>query len=116
MIKVLHFIVFCITLSTYAQNGINYKAVIKDDLGNVVANELIVVQFQILQGVGMTNVYQETHTPTTDVNGLIIVNIGEGTTSDVFTDIDWRTDNHFINVQINAGAGIRIKGSGVTTI
>lgn len=95
----------------FAQQGINYKAIVKDNLGNVVANDLIVVQFQVLQGVGMTNVYQETHTPTTNANGFIILNIGKGSTSDVFADIDWTVDDHFLNVQINTGAGLTDLGT-----
>jgi hypothetical protein len=101
------------TLIGFAQNGINYKALIKDNLGNVVANDLIVVQFQILQGAGMTNVYQETHTPTTDANGIIVINIGEGTSGGigVFTDIDWGSDTHFLNTQIDTGGGLQNMGT-----
>ena len=90
---------------TFAQQGINYKAIIKDGSGNVVANDLILVQFTILQDV--TTVYQETHSPTTDANGMVILNIGTGTPiSGVFTDIDWAADDHFLNVQINTGVGL----------
>jgi len=90
-----------------AQNSINYKALIKDGSGNVVANDLIQVQFSILQGVGLTNVYSETHSPTTDASGLIILNIGEGTPiSGLFTDVDWASDTHFLNVQIDTGSGL----------
>ncbi|MEM5565198.1 tail fiber domain-containing protein [Psychroserpens sp. AS72] len=96
-------LVFCISLLSYAQQGINYKALVKDGSGNVVANQAIDVQFIILENV--TNVYQETHSPTTDANGLIIVYIGEGTTSDDFSSIAWVTDDHFLNVQINTGSG-----------
>lgn len=92
---------------TYAQNGINYKAVIKDNLGNVVANDLIAIQFSILQGASQTNVYEETHTPTTDSNGIIMVNIGEGTAvSGDYSTIDWGSDSHFLNVQVNTGGGL----------
>jgi hypothetical protein len=88
-----------------AQNGINYKAVIKDDLGNVIANDLIAIQFTILQGV--TSVYEETHSPTTDANGIVMVNIGEGTPiNGIFSDIDWGSDDHFLNVRINTGSGL----------
>ena len=96
-------LVFCMSLLGYTQQSINYKALVKDSSGNVVANQTIDVQFIILEDV--TNVYQETHTPTTDANGLIILNIGEGTTSDVFTDIDWANDDHFLNVHIDTGSG-----------
>jgi len=93
------------TIMTFAQNGINYKAVIKDNLGNIVANDLIAIQFTIIDGA--TTVYQETQTPTTDDNGIIIVNIGEGTpTSTAFSTVDWSSSNHFLNVQLNTGGGL----------
>jgi len=100
------------SITTIAQQGINYKALIKDGAGAVVASQMITVQFQILQGAAMTNVYEETHTPTTDANGLIIVNIGEGTpVSGVFADIDWGSDNHFLNTQIDTGGGLQDMGT-----
>ncbi|WP_400075428.1 tail fiber domain-containing protein [Winogradskyella sp. R77965] len=107
MKKAVILITFIISLTTFAQQGINYKAVIKDDVGNIIANDLISVQFSILQGVAETNVYTETHTPTTDVNGIIVVNIGEGTVlSGDYRTIDWASDTHALNVQINIGAGL----------
>ncbi|MFL0354733.1 tail fiber domain-containing protein [Xanthomarina sp. GH4-25] len=105
------FIILFSLLSSFAQQNINYKAIIKDDSGNVIANDLIVVQFIIQQGAAQTNVYQESHTVTTDANGLIIVNIGEGTTSNVFADIDWASDDHFLNVQVNTGDGLTDLGT-----
>ncbi len=95
------------TITAHSQ-GINYKAVIKDDVGNVIANDLIVIQFTILKTSATgTMVYQESHSPTTDANGMIILNIGEGTPiSGVFADIDWGSDAHFFNVQINTGGGL----------
>ena len=97
---------FLLVSLCYAQNSINYKAVIKDNSGNVVANDLIQVQFSILQGVAQTNMYQENHTPTTNANGIIILNIGEGTLiSGDYSIIDWASDTHFLNVQVNTGAG-----------
>lgn len=100
--------IFFISISSFAQQGINYKAVIKDDNGNaLVSTDLIAVQFIIYKGAALTeNVYQETHAPTTDENGVIIVNIGAGTTTDVFKDIDWDNDDHFLNVQVNTGSGM----------
>lgn len=98
-----------VTLTTVAQQGINYKALIKDNGGNVVANQNITVQFSILQGA--VNVYQETHNPTTDANGIVIVNIGEGTTADDFSSINWESDDHFLNVQIDTGSGLTDMGT-----
>ena len=67
-----------ISISAIAQNGINYKALIKDDLGNIMASTSVVIKFQILESDAQVNVYEETHSPTTDDNGIVIVNIGEG--------------------------------------
>ncbi|WP_299768119.1 tail fiber domain-containing protein [uncultured Dokdonia sp.] len=85
--------------------SINYKAIIRDNTGTILANDLIIIQFTILEGA--TNVYSENHTPTTDANGLVILNIGEGTVlSGDYTTIDWSTTDHFLNVQINTGGGL----------
>lgn len=110
MKTILHIMVFFLFGSTFAQQGINYKAIVKDGSGNVVANDLIQVQFTILQGA--TSVYQETHSPTTDANGIVILNIGEGAPiSGTFNAIDWSADDHYLNVQINTGGGLTDMGT-----
>ncbi len=94
-----------------AQNGINYKAVIKDGTGTIVANDLIQLNFNILDGA--VTVYQESHTPTTDDNGIVIVNIGEGTPlgGTNFAAIDWSSNNHYLNVLVNTGGGLQDMGT-----
>ncbi|PWI29851.1 hypothetical protein DI383_08840 [Flavobacteriaceae bacterium LYZ1037] len=112
MRKLIFTLVFLISGITFAQQGINYKALIKDGSGNVVANDLITIQFTILQGAGQTNVYQESHAPTTDANGIVMVNIGNGTPiSGTFNAIDWAADDHYLNVQINTGGGLTDMGT-----
>ncbi len=107
MKKITFFLIVLIASMSLAQNGINYKAVIKDNNGNVVANQGITVEFNILKGVGQSNVYKETHTPTTDANGIIVVNIGEGTpVSGTFSTIAWGSDSHWLNVKVNSGNGL----------
>ena len=105
--KITLFLVLLICNIGVAQNGINYKAVIKDNLGNVVANDPVIVQFSVLQGAALTNVYTETHNTTTDDNGIVILNIGEGTfISGNFANIDWASDDHFLNVRVDTGSGL----------
>ena len=105
--KLTLFFVLLFGLICFAQNGINYKAVIKDTNGNVVANNSITVQFTILKGATQTNIYRETHAPTTDANGMVVINIGKGTPiSGTFTGVDWASDDHFLNVKINTGTGL----------
>ncbi|MFD2823808.1 tail fiber domain-containing protein [Lacinutrix iliipiscaria] len=112
MRKLIFTLVFLMSGITFAQQGINYKALIKDGSGNVVANDLITIQFTILQGAAQTNVYQESHAPTTDANGIVMVNIGDGTPiSGTFNAIDWAADDHYLNVQINTGGGLTDMGT-----
>jgi hypothetical protein len=103
-------LLFC-ALSATAQQGINYKAIINDSNGDVLAITPVTVQFTILEN-GTTNVFQETHGPTTDANGIIIVNIGEGTPiSGDFNTIDWGSTPHFLKTEINSGDGLTDMGT-----
>tara|TARA_R110002124_G_scaffold227889_2_gene393297 strand:+ start:52859 stop:54811 length:1953 start_codon:yes stop_codon:yes gene_type:complete len=107
MKTIITLIVLFLSTCAFSQSGINYKAVIKDSGGNIVSNQTVDVQFIIYEGVALTkNVYQESHTTNTDGNGLLIVNIGEGTTANVFENIEWGIDEHFLNVQVNTGSGL----------
>ncbi|MGB3608061.1 hypothetical protein [Psychroserpens sp.] len=106
-------LIILLSIMGYAQSGINYKALIKDDLGNVVANDLIIVQFDILEGTAQTAVYSEFHQVTTDDNGLIVLVIGEGTLfagSPNYDTIDWGNDSHFLETSINIGNGLITMG------
>ena len=100
--RILLIITLLITTLNFAQQGINYKALIKDDLGNTLTNIDVVVLFTIYEGSALTNnVYEEQHAYTTDANGFIILNIGEGNTTNNFNNINWTNGEHFLNVQVN---------------
>ena len=113
MKNTLTLIALLVTSLLFSQSGINYKAVIKDGTGTIVSNQVVIVQFAIkeITSVG-TTVYEETHSPSTDINGLVILNIGEGTPiTGTFSTIDWGSDAHFLNVQVNAGSGLTDMGT-----
>ena len=96
------FLVF-ISANFFAQQGINYKALITDN-GNTLQNHNVTVKFTILEN-GTTSVYQETQATTTDSNGIVVLNIGEGTVvSGSFNGIDW-TNEQFLKTEINTGSG-----------
>jgi hypothetical protein len=101
-------IVLLISIASFAQQGINYKALIKDDLGNTLSNTNITVQFNIrsMSSVGPI-VYQEIHMHTTDTNGLLILNIGTDPSPSIgtFVNIDWSADRHFLQTSITYSGG-----------
>ncbi|MDT0557078.1 hypothetical protein RM697_00375 [Ichthyenterobacterium sp. W332] len=99
-----------ITITTVAQNGINYKALIKDDLGNLVASQDIDIRFtlQTLVGPNFIPSYIEIHHTTTDVNGVAIVNIGEG---DEIIAGDFPDGFWFPNITLNIEIDIEQDGT-----
>lgn len=97
-----------ISCNVFAQQGINYKALIKDDLGNVLANTFMNVQFTIHESTETgTIVYQEDHNYTTDANGILVLVIGTDTTPSVgvFETIDWSSNQHFLQPTIAYSGG-----------
>ena len=60
--QIIILIALLISISTFAQQGINYKAVIKDGSGNLVANQEIDVKFSIIEDQGQLLFMQKTMT------------------------------------------------------
>jgi len=107
---------FLILANGFAQTPekISYQAIIRDSNNNLVSNTIIGTQISILKtSINGVAVYTETHSQTTNENGLINLEIGTGTTSDVFSDIDWSTDNYFIKTETDptGGANYTITGT-----
>ena len=96
---------------SFAQGGgFNYKALISEN-GNVVSNQVVSIRFTILEN-GSTSVYQETQNATTDANGIVAVNVGEGTVvSGDFSTIDWGSNPYFLKVEIDTGNGYQDFGT-----
>ncbi|OUS02491.1 hypothetical protein A9Q86_03020 [Flavobacteriales bacterium 33_180_T64] len=97
-----------IPISSFAQQGINYKAILKDTNGNVLASTFMNVQFTIHQStVAGTIVYQEDHNYTTNANGLVVLTIGTDSSPSVgtFTAIDWATGLHFLQTSVTYSGG-----------
>ncbi|WP_298904200.1 tail fiber domain-containing protein [uncultured Psychroserpens sp.] len=98
-------IAFFVALASIAQNGINYKALIKDTNGNILNTQGIDMVFSI-QYEGNT-LYSELQQIVTDNNGIAIATIGEGSSiTGVFDTITWDIGNLDLNVQIDFGDGL----------
>jgi len=98
-------LIFLTSLCSAQTNGINYKAVIKDNNGNVVTNQSLDMVFTIR--IQNTSAYSESQQITTDDNGIAIAVIGAGSViSGSFNTIDWKSGNAELNVQIDSGDGL----------
>lgn len=96
--------VLLLSITTFAQQGINYKAALKDASGNPLTTTITVTFTIHASSTTGTVVYSEEHTGVTpDANGIIIVTIGTGTpTTGTFSTINWSITN-FLNTTISYG-------------
>ena len=117
--KKLYFLVGALLLAgvTFAQapQKMTYQAVVRNSSNNLVVSSPIGMRVSILEGSATgTPVYVETHTATTNANGLATVKIGEGTvTSGTFSGIDWSTGTYFVKTEtdITGGTNYTIAGT-----
>ena len=95
--------------SAFAQapQKMSYQAVIRNASNALVANANVGMRISVLQGTANgTAVYVETQTATTNINGLVTVEIGSGTVvSGTFASINWGTNTYFIKTETDPTGG-----------
>lgn len=98
-----------ITASVFAQapKKMSYQAVIRNNSNTLVANQAVGMRISILQGSPSgTAAYVETHTPTTNANGLASIEIGGGTVvSGNFSTINWANGSYFVKTETDPSGG-----------
>ena len=111
------FIFASIVAFSQAPNAMSYQAVIRDANNNLVSNQSIGIQISILQGSSNgSSVYTEIQTASTNDNGLVSLIIGEGTTSDEFSSIDWANGPYFIKTETDPTGGISYTITGTSQL
>ncbi|HEX2919784.1 MAG TPA: hypothetical protein VHO50_01330 [Bacteroidales bacterium] len=81
-----------------APEKMSYQAVVRNSSDGIVANTKIGMEINIRMDspIGAI-VYSETQTPTTNINGLVSIEIGNGSG---FSTINWGNSNYFIETKI----------------
>jgi hypothetical protein len=94
---------------TFAQSPekMSYQAVVRNSSNQLVTNQAIGMKISILQGSAMGSpVYVETQTPTSNINGLVTLEIGGGTVvSGTFSSIDWANGPYFLKTETDPTGG-----------
>jgi uncharacterized protein (TIGR02145 family) len=96
----------------------SYQAVIRNSSDNLITGQSIRMKISILQGspTGMA-VYAETQTPTTNANGLVSIEIGNGTVvTGNFSSIDWTNGTYFIKTETDPTGGTSYTITGVSQL
>lgn len=94
-------------INAQAPESFSFQAVVRNSSNDLIMNGNIGMRISIVQGAANgTPVYVETHTTSTNVNGLISLVIGTGTIeSGVFADIDWSTGVYFVQTETDPNGG-----------
>ena len=73
-----------------AAQKLSYQAVVRNSSNELVPNTALTVEVSVLDAVGTVQ-YAETHSATTNENGLLVLTIGDGTVTAGTTvaDVDW---------------------------
>jgi hypothetical protein len=111
------FIAHCHCQLIFAQSpqSFSFQAVVRDGSGDLVTSSPVGMRISLLQGSASgTVVYVETHTPTTNANGLASVQVGGGSVvSGTFASIDWAAGPYYIKSETdpNGGTSYSITGT-----
>lgn len=112
--------VLLMTASVFAQapEKMSYQAVVRDGSNALVSSTAVGMQISILQGSASgTAVYVETQTPTSNINGLVSLEIGSGTVvSGDFTTIDWVNGPYFIKTETDPTGGTSYSITGTSQL
>jgi hypothetical protein len=94
---------------------LTYQAILRNAQGNLIQNGNVGMRFKILQGseTGLV-VYSETFSTITNVNGLVSVTIGTGTTSNIFDSINWAQGPYFLQSETDPFGGTNYSITGVS--
>ncbi|MEN9389703.1 MAG: hypothetical protein RLY61_787 [Candidatus Parcubacteria bacterium] len=90
-----------------APQSITYQAIVRNTDGSVMASTSITMTFKI-HDVSATGavVYEETHSTTSNTQGLVSLNVGAGTAvTGTFASINWGAGAKFLHVLMNTGSG-----------
>ena len=101
-----------------APQAFKYQAVVRDSSGNVIGSQLVSIRVSIIQnGINGTLVYSETHSSTTNLFGMIALEIGNGTIeTGIFDDISWGTTSHFLELELDETGGTNYQFMGTSQL
>ena len=105
-------------LFAQAPQKMSYQSVVRNSAGELVANTAVGIKISILQGSASGTVaFAETHDSTSNANGLVSLEIGEGTTvTGTFASINWANGPYFIKTEIDPDGGSDYNISGTTEL
>ena len=120
MKKFLPLVVFLIcSYVAFAQTPekMSYQAIVRDANNILLVDKLVGIQVSILQNSETgSEVYIETHSVVTNMNGLVVLEIGMGVTSYDFSSLDWTNGPYFVKIETDPNGADNYTISGVSQL
>lgn len=115
------YIFFAVAAFAQGPQGFNYQAVMRNASGALLANTNVSMRLSIINGTATstTVLYSETRTTTTTAQGLLNIQIGDGTataTTGNLSTINWLDSNKFLKVEIDPAGGSSYTDFGTTQL
>lgn len=84
-----------------------YQSIMRNSSSSVLTNQRVAAKVSILKSTASgTAVYVETHSASSDADGVITLEVGRGTVlSGAFANIDWLADDYFLKTEIDPIGG-----------
>ena len=101
------FLLIAAAVKAQPPQSMSYQAVVRNASNALVQEGAVGVRISILQGTAAgTAVYQENHIATTNLNGLLTLEVGMGSILvGTFTGINWENGPYFIQSEIDPTGG-----------
>jgi hypothetical protein len=115
----LSFLFLFLTLNLNAQvpEKMSFQSVIRNSSGTLISNQAIGLKICILYSPSDTSIFEETHLPFTSQNGLISIEIGNGTPlKSNLSNIDWSSGTYYIKTMIDPDGGNNYSLFGTTQL
>ena len=112
-------IVISIGLFSQTPQAFKYQAVVRDNVGDIIANQEVSFRISIRDvSTAGTIIYQETHSVTTNDFGLAILEVGNGDPPIIgnIADIDWGTNDKFLEVELDPQGNTAYVSMGTTQL
>ena len=118
ILTLLAFVLVSSSIWAQVPQKMSYQAVIRNSSNVLVTSAAVGIKISVLQGTSTgTAVYVETHTTSTNANGLVTLQIGGGTIQlGTFASINWANGPYFIKTETDSLGGTNYNISGTTEL
>lgn len=107
-----------VSILAQAPQSFMYQAVARNAVGGLLANQAVSFQLTVYEGTpGGTVVYQEVHSATTNLYGLVNLEVGSGlVAAGDITTINWGGGSYFLETALDPAGGFAFVVMGTTQL